>query len=524
MAKHRRHELSLAADDKSGDSMMPGVIKLSRYAQNTIIEPYSDSLLRLLCSVFFTLRYVPIDDAKLGYRLQPRFWPLVFVGEDYFGTKVIEAYAGLEPLVRELLKREGYRLQCEPLSSRRLPPPSGKRPPRITLLDHALLRAVASRDRALIRYTKGSVSPAKLIAQIGYAWPQLRIMVWVTRVDDAKRLAAELRKYFTYVPVHYSGRCPDTRSRIVVSTYGQLGAASVEIEKRDIGIALHAAELIRNNEARQALRAARKARFYGLLPAQDQLARYDQDYLTALFGTHPVSIPAHGREYRPVDVVSTRVSGGPRPGKHADTLTVKQQGIWRHPVRNRRICSLAVALSHGDDAVIASQFPDVARNVPEGRRLGRIAILVDNVDHGQTLSKLLFDAPLVVGQTCYDAGLSQLQQQCITSGRDPRTRTQEHVIVTTEGLKRAGNFDIIIRADGGLGLPHLPQKLLTAPSDRPLPRLLLIHMADKHHPKLRKWTRYRRQAYAAAGWNLLDTAPQTALERFIAARPEVELP
>ena len=96
--------------------------------------------------------------------------------------------------------------------------------------------------------------------------------------------------------------------------------------------------------------------------------------------------------------------------------------------------------------------------------------------------------------------------------------------MTADGLKRAGNFSILIRADGGLGLPRLPQKLLTAPSGHPMPRLLLIDVADRHHPKLRKWSRYRREAYASANWNLLDAEPLTPLERFLATRPEVELP
>jgi hypothetical protein len=203
---------------------------------------------------------------------------------------------------------------------------------------------------------------------------------------------------------------------------------------------------------------------------------------------------------------------------------MKQQGIWRHPVRNRRICSLAVALSHGDETQITSQFPNVARRLPQDWRSGRIGILVDNVEHGLALSKLLFDAPLVVGRTCHDAGLSKRQRQCIASGSNPRIRTREHVVVTTEGLKRAGNFDIIIRADGAAGLPRLPQKLLTAPSDRPLPRLLLIDMADKHHPKLRRWSRCRREAYATADWNLLDAESMTPLEHFLSTRPEAELP
>lgn len=54
----------------------------------------------------------------------------------------------------------------------------------------------------------------------------------------------------------------------MVATYAQLYIAEVEIEKRDIAIALHAAELVRSKTAREMLRGAWVARLYGLLPGR----------------------------------------------------------------------------------------------------------------------------------------------------------------------------------------------------------------------------------------------------------------
>ena len=103
-------------------------------------------------------------------------------------------------------------------------------------------------------------------------------------------------------------------------------------------------------------------------------------------------------------------------------------------------------------------------------------------------------------------------------------RTQGRVIVTQAGLKRAGYIDVLVRADGGTGLPLLPDKIATVPATTQPARLLLVDMADKHHPQLRRDSRRRREAYEDAGWNLVGSRRRTALDRFLATRPKVELP
>jgi hypothetical protein len=500
-------------------------LNLKRFAQNLIIEPHSVQLMLLLCSTFYTTSHRPADDPQLGYRLLPCWCPLVFEGEDYFGSKVIETYAGLTPLVCQLLTRHGYRLRWTAPRPAQLPPPDCKRLHRFDQVDRPVIVNVRGRDRALFRYTKGRVSPARIIAQIAAAWPELRIMVWATRISEAKRLTGELRKFYPDVTVHFSGNFPATRSRIVVSTYGQLGAPAVELEKRDIGFALNAAELLRSNVARQALRAAHRARFYGLLPDHEQLAPHDRDWVTALFGPDPISIPAHGRECRPVDVFFTKIAGGPPIASDADAHALNRNGIWHHPVRNRRIADLATALQRDDEPRIRHHLPDFSPSTPLPHQSGgRIAIVAGGIEHALALSKRLPDWPIVTDRYYRDVGLTD--EQCLTLlyGQNPKLRTRADVIVTPAGLKRCGSVDTLIRADGGTGLPELPHKIATVPATRRPPGLLLIDMADRHHPQLRKWTRYRREAYVAAGWNVAGTQRQTALDQFLATRPKVELP
>jgi hypothetical protein len=350
-------------------------------------------------------------------------------------------------------------------------------------------------------------------------------MVWATRTVEAKRLAGELRRFYPDVTVHYSGNFPATRSRSAVSTYGQLGAPAVELEKRNIGFALNAAELLRSNAARQALRAAHRARFYGLLPAHEELAPYDRDWVTALFGPDPIFIPAHGREYRPVDVFFAKVAGGPRIASDADSFTLSRNGIWRHPVRNRRVADLATALQRDDKPRINHHLPDFSPSTPLSAQTGgRIAIVAGGIEQALALAKRLPDWPVVTDRYYYDVGLKDEQCLSLLYGRNPKLRTRANVIVTSAGLKRCGHVDAVIRADGGKGLPEIPHKISTVPATRQPPHLLLIDVADKHHPQLRKWTRYRREAYIAAGWNVVGAQRQTALDQFLSARPKIELP
>lgn len=95
------------------------------------------------------------------------------------------------------------------------------------------------------------------------------------------------------------------------------------------------------------------------------------------------------------------------------------------------------------------------------------------------------------------------------------------LIVTASGLGKVRSLDVLIRADGGFGLPPLPHRLTTC-RDQNHP-LLLVDMFDRHHRLLRRWSTNRREAYVEAGWNVAGIETNTALDQFLATRPKVEL-
>src|SRR5262245_10296919 len=84
-------------------------------------------------------------------------------------------------------------------------------------------------------------------------------------------------------------------------------------------------------------------------------------------------------------------------------------------------------------------------------------------------------------------------------------------------LARVG---VLVRADGGAGLPPLGPGQLVEPDEGPARPLLLIDLHDRHHPALRRQSRRRQDAYADRGWFAPGVEPvQARAERFLAGRP-----
>lgn len=97
-------------------------------------------------------------------------------------------------MICQLLRRAGYRVRRSGSKPEPLPYPS-RQLQRSVPVDRPVIVNVRRRDRALIRYTKGRVSSSRIIAQIAAAWPRLRLVVFATRIGEARRLAGALKKF-----------------------------------------------------------------------------------------------------------------------------------------------------------------------------------------------------------------------------------------------------------------------------------------------------------------------------------------
>ena len=106
------------------------------------------------------------------------------------------------------------------------------------------------------------------------------------------------------------------------------------------------------------------------------------------------------------------VDGGPRLPLAASLLELKRLGVWKHPVRNRRIARFAQDFARQDLSWLREQMQEqlVAENLPA---TCKILVLVDSVEHALTLAHLLPGWPLVVGDGVIEDGMDTGQRQLL---------------------------------------------------------------------------------------------------------------
>lgn len=494
-------------------------VTVYRYRQCFRFVPAVEGLDRLI----YTRRYRFADFSGRHPEVVSIAEPLLGEEVDVLGNQFTLGFAGLEPLLKELFEGAGVEVALK-----------GKRPPPLLEADQDSLRSlkdldlpmldlVRRSDRGLIRYSpRDRVRPARLIAQIVRAWPRKRIVIAVTRIHDARRLARCLRRASVKVTLYTGRDSRDPYSRVVVGTYLHLALA--KLHRCEIYIALNPTEIFGGDRARdlnwaiEGVKKVRsKARMFGLMPIDAKLAPYLRDQLTALFGIEEVHVPKHGCRPVPVTAVFVPIRGGERLPCQCEEWSLKQISVHEHPIRNRRVVRLARALVSGDWEDLQQTFPQVAATLGE-RTPQRVAILVDVVWHGLLLAQRL-NCWCAVAESTNREGLTEWACGWLVLGKEVRNR-KGLLVVTPAGLEQAGRFDVIIRADAGVGLPGIPDKLLRVKNGKE-GSLLLIDFRDQHHPVLRQWSRQRQEAYLEAGWSVAGVKTQSPLDRFLATRPEV---
>jgi hypothetical protein len=211
--------------------------------------------------------------------------------------------------------------------------------------------------------------------------------------------------------------------------------------------------------------------------------------------------------------------GGPVPPV-PDVVALKREGIWANPVRNRRVARLAKALAAGDGPGLAAEHPTIAAWAA-GVDISRVIVLVEGIEHALALADRLPGWGLLAGPHVATAGLSARHRH-ILEGRIRAGDVQpRRAIATLAGLaatdvERTG---VIVRADGGVGIPGALESGLAMPYPAGRP-LLLVDLDDRHHPELRRRSRARRAAYLDRGWAVDGTAgPSSPLDVFLSTRP-----
>ena len=502
----------------------PKTVMLWRLGRSILIYPRCAEVLDVLrCSVLIPLRCNERGMHVTRCRL-PLFWL-----DGFYGRRVLFCQSGLEPVVRLLLERAGYQVRTESDEDigRKLPTPNRQWMSQFKRPDRPVLEFIHTHQNGLIRISSDSVKPARLIAQIHKSWPDQKLAVVAACRDTGKQLAKELRRLRCRVSLISSRHNPAEVERLVVTTFtGLAHTAQYKGEQYDcfdcnwldLVVVLNANEAV-GKKPMECLSSLRRARLYGLVDSRVESAPLERDWMASIFGFQQIAIVEHGSGLRPVEVIQYPIVGGSRPTAGKDLVLLKRQGLWEHGLRNRKIIQLACLLRTQDCRRLKQVFPAVARAI-QSRPLARIAILVENIEHAVALSAGLPDWEIVTGPTVFREGLPA-DVQTLVVPNSWRTEPPNYTIVTFEGLKCTNlpQWDAVIRADGGTGLPHLPQSQLRQTARKQTQPLLLIDFNDRHHRQLRRWSRQRRDAYDLADWHPAGVDPlQARLRRFLKTR------
>jgi hypothetical protein len=402
-------------------------------------------------------------------------------GKDGFCDALVGA-RGLEVVIARLAQRKD--LGC----IRRIQTPAELADPDLGAVvrfggaEVGLIQAIRKHNSVQIRYRVG-VDPALLIVQVALAYPGAVITIAVKNIKDARRVARLLRAARIKTGVITSKDWSCEGVRVVVATFGELGWAAAHLHCVDLLIVLDGVAAL-GQVPRQFLTPSytsvyfRVPRVVGLVPAGRHLALADRIGLVELFGPEEMRIPAHGWVERQVEVVPVTFKSG-KACWDPQTVNRKRCNLWRHPRRNRLIARGARALVAGDRAGLLAAFPRLS-DVHGLLLPARVIVAVESLEHAEALKAELPDWPI----------------------DEPAAGWVAYEIATFDGLRSRplNDIDVLVRADGGTGLPPLAPFALTSPSSAPARPLVVVDVLDRNHPELRKAVHSREHAYIEAGW------------------------
>ena len=367
----------------------------------------------------------------------------------------------------------------------------------------------------LILYGHG-VGRAAIIEELVGSYPDQTFAV----MTSTRRKGADLLRKLRQAGVQAHRTTSRSERRVIIGTYFSMANDYIGLEHRDVIIAHDAREAI-GERAQLALTAPDiRGRLYGLLNSDEKLSQLEEDRLAATFGFDHVSVPAYGCQPVSVGVTLFRYDG---PFLEADKslASLKRRGIWNEPRRNQRFTKLARAISEGDAETIGRLAPDLTENHGVNSPRGTV-LLADSIEHVVALARRLRSWPIRINPHYTDVGLPDGARRLLQRGM--HRWVGRNLIATPDGLSEItpGTFDFLVWAGGGPTLPPIPWNHLTCPSTEPR-RLIVVDVDERHHPRLRRWSRQRRQGFRDAGWFERPFNPTLGrVLRFLDRRPQEE--
>jgi hypothetical protein len=505
----------------------PKVIVLRRWSRFVVVGPVPPAVLVALRSQALIGRRAL--DGTVSLVRDPIHLAEV---EPCSGCLVLGFLASMEPAVRQTISGEGYRLR---IIGEALPPlvgPALSQLGQFAVLDRSLLDVVSRHPQVLVRHGQ-QVDPAVFVAQLALAWPDLKIAVAVAEREQAwclghaiDGLLADENEVSTFIGPNNPGS-----GRIVVATYKSL-AHSAYYRCRRFGtydlswvdlLIIADAVTATGKVALSRLRYADRARLVGFLAEDVPTSRLERDMLTALFGFQTITIPRHGHRERPVQLAHYTIEGGMELPASLNGVPLKRRGLWHNAVRNRKVTHLAEALISKDKDTVKDMLGETVAEAVSST----VLVLTENLEHARVLAQSLPGWRVFSGPHLAEEGLPPEQVGQLQELRSPFAVGPLHAIVTAAGLAEIdlSTIDVLIRADGGVGLPPLRMAQLAVPDQDGVRPLLVIDFVDRHHHQLCRHSHRRQDAYADRGWFAVGVDPvQGRIGRFLATRPGRKTP
>lgn len=374
------------------------------------------------------------------------------------------------------------------------------------VLSDSGLSAVASNTIAdfIAHSSHGSIVSAgykqiDLVAAIANMYPDAQMAVLLDTVEQLERLGIALQRRLGRRRVSWATSAETSVGAVKgvhVTTFGGLGTDACEAEQRDVVLVTDALSLLPKRN-RQALVWASRARVYGLLSASETLGPRDRQALRCVLGPHAIEVGAGSTSsHRPL-VYWVRIDGGRHAARQGAPRPAHAPALWTDRRRGRIIARLAVAVAERDTDVLR-RYPCLIDLLPTFRP-PKVLALADDLRQATMLAKELPTWPVAMGADAHLGCLSEAEQTLLVARRVVEPQVWTNMICTRAALSQINldRIDVVVRADGGTGIPY--ELSCLPPMSIVRPRLVVVDIWDRD-PALRARARARCDAYVQAGW------------------------
>jgi hypothetical protein len=350
--------------------------------------------------------------------------------------------------------------------------------------------------RVLVNRRKCSL--ASVVADIINGLPNSKIVVIVE--SDAQQFRGSLRPLtFRGVDLAPAQNFDAAGSNVTVSTWRSLGRSGL----RRAGAVVVVDPLITDKldpmfadyaEPGEVARYCAKldkmgdvtGKLIAVLDVDTKYSPFELVRLNQVFGSMAVRVlsdntdPANRAFPRKAFVLWGRSKGANGLGSANDPFALKS-AMWNSRSYNRHAAKVAKALAAGDAGAVG----DIVRQVPAewvaGRPL-RVAAYVESLDHAEVLGRKLPGWPINPAP-----------------GGPPVPGCGVIVTEMGAGAVDATAFDVVVRADLGVGMPNALLEWTKTPFPMTQP-LYVVDFVARDGALARKWYKSRRDAYLDADW------------------------